>query len=71
MANQILLKRRVIAQQVIYSLLPWRPNQPILPSNHTCCKCQMQTLARKLGRQPTLLKLNGNIIAEQEQRQFI
>ena len=50
---------------------PWRPNPPVLPSNHTICERQTRSLARKLGCQPTLLKLYGTIIAEQEQRQFI
>jgi len=43
---------------------PWRPNPP---SNQMICE---RTLTRKLGHQPTLLKLYGNI-TEQEQRQFI
>jgi len=50
---------------------PWKPNPPFLQSNQAICECQTQALAWKLGCQPTVLKLYGNIIAEQEQRQFI
>lgn len=50
---------------------PWRPNHPPLPSNKTICERLTRALARKLGRQPTMLQLYGKIITEQEQRQFI
>ena len=50
---------------------PWRPNHPPLPSNKAICEWQTRTLARKLGRQPAMLNLYGNIISEQEQHQFI
>ena len=50
---------------------PWRPNHPFLPSNRAICERQTRALARKLGCHPTMLQLYGNIITEQEQRQFI
>jgi len=50
---------------------PWRPNHPPLPSNKTICEQQTWTLSRKLGRQPAMLHLYGNILSEQQQRQFI
>jgi len=50
---------------------PWRPNHPPLPSNKAICERQTRTLARKLARQPAMLNLYGNIISEQEKRQFI
>lgn len=50
---------------------PWKPDHPILPSNLAICERQTRALARKLGRQPDLLQLYGNIITEQEQRDFI
>ena len=50
---------------------PWKLDHPILPTNLTICERQARTLARKLGRQPELLKLYSNIIAEQEERNFI
>jgi len=46
-------------------------NHPPLPSNKTICERQTWTLARKLGHQPAMLHLYGNIISEQQQRQFI
>jgi len=50
---------------------PWRPNHPPLPSNKTICEWQTHALARKLGCQPAMLRLYGNIISEQQQCQFI
>jgi len=49
----------------------WRPNHPFLLSYHMICDRQTRALARKLAHQPDLLQLYGNIIAEQEQRDFI
>ena len=48
---------------------PWKPNHPILSPNSVNCECQTRALARKMG--PQLLQLYGNIIKEQEQRNFI
>ena len=50
---------------------PWKPNHPIFTPNLTVCECQTRALAKKLGRQPDLLQLYGNIINEQQQRNFI
>ena len=50
---------------------PWKTNHPILSPNLVICERQARALARKLGRQPNLLQLYGNIINEQEQRNFI
>ena len=50
---------------------PWKPNHPILTPNLTVCAYQTRALAKKLGRQPDLLQLYGNIINEQQQRNFI
>ena len=50
---------------------PWKENHPFLPSNLTICERQTRALARRLARQPDLLKLYGSIIDEQEQRNFI
>ena len=50
---------------------PWKSNHPILSPNLVICERQTRALARKLGRQPNLLQLYGNIINEQEQRNFI
>ena len=50
---------------------PWKSNHPILSPNLVICERQTRALARKLGRQPNLLQLYGNIINEQEQCNFI
>ena len=50
---------------------PWMPNHPVLPTNQVICERQTRALAKKMGRQPDLLQLYGNIINEQEQRNFI
>ena len=50
---------------------PWKPNHPTLTFNLTVCECQTRALAKKLGRQPELLQLYGNIINEQQRRNFI
>ena len=50
---------------------PWKENHPFLPSNFVTCDRQTRALARRLARQPNLLQLYGNLIAEQEQRNFI
>ena len=46
----------------------WKPNHPILTPNLTVCEYQTRALAKKLGRQPDLLQLYGNVINEQQKR---
>ena len=50
---------------------PWKENHPFLPSNFAICDRQTRALARRLARQPDLLRLYGNLIFDQEQRNFI
>ena len=50
---------------------PWKPDHPTLTPNLTVCERQTRALAKKLGRQPELLQLYGNIINEQQRRNFI
>ena len=50
---------------------PWKENYPLLPSNLAICDRQTRALARRLSHQPGLLQLYGNIIADQQQRNFI
>lgn len=50
---------------------PWKEKHPPLPSNLMICERRTRALARRLGHQPKLLKLYGDIITEQEQRNFI
>ena len=50
---------------------PWKENHPFLPANFVICGCQTSALARRLARQPNLLQLYGNLIADQELRNFI
>ena len=50
---------------------PLKENYPFLPSNLAICDHQTRALARRLSHQPGLLQLYGNIIADQQQRNFI
>ena len=50
---------------------PWKENYPFLPSNLAICDRQTRALARRLSHQPGLLQLYGNVIADQQRRNFI
>jgi len=50
---------------------PWKENHPFLPSNFSICDHQTRALARRLACQPDLLRLYGQLISDQEERNFI
>ena len=50
---------------------PWKCDHPPLPSNRGICERQTRSLARKLAQTPELLKIYGDIIADQVKRGFI
>ena len=50
---------------------PWKSDHQPLPSNYTVCERRARSLARCLGQSPSLLKMYGDIIAEQEKKGFI
>ena len=50
---------------------PWKENHPFLPSNFSICDRQTRALARRLARQPDLLRLYDQLISDQEQRNFV
>ena len=50
---------------------PWKCDHPPLPSNRDICERRTRSLARKLAQTPELLKIYGDIIADQVKRGFI
>ena len=50
---------------------PWKKEHPPLPTNYEVCKRRTRSMARRLAKTPDLLKTYGEIIADQEKREFI
>ena len=50
---------------------PWKANHSPLPSNRNICERRARSLARKLSHTPNLMRLYGDIIADQLNRGFV
>ncbi|XP_065895991.1 uncharacterized protein [Dysidea avara] len=50
---------------------PWKEDHPFLPSNLPICAKRTRSLAQRLAKDPELLSMYGQIIAEQESKGFI
>ena len=50
---------------------PWKEDHPFLPSNFSICVKQTRSLAQRLAKDPELLSMYGQIIADQESKGFI
>ena len=50
---------------------PWKEEHPPLPSNFSVCAKYTRSLAQRLARSPELLRMYGQIIADEEFRGFI
>ncbi|XP_065883120.1 uncharacterized protein [Dysidea avara] len=50
---------------------PWKEDHPFLPSNFSICAKRTRSLAQRLAKDPELLSMYGQIIADQESKGFI
>ena len=50
---------------------PWKEDHPSLPSNFSICAKRTRSLAQRLAKTPELLRVYGQIIADQECKGFI
>ena len=50
---------------------PWKEDHPFLPSNFSICAKRTRSLAHRLAKDPELLSMYGQIIADQESKGFI
>ncbi|XP_065904066.1 uncharacterized protein [Dysidea avara] len=50
---------------------PWKEDHPSLPSNFSICAKSTRSLAQRLAKTPELLRVYGQIIADQECKGFI
>ncbi|VDI51319.1 Hypothetical predicted protein [Mytilus galloprovincialis] len=51
--------------------LPWKEDFPELPSNYNITKRRTLSLINRLSREPEMMKVYGDIIADQEKRGFV
>ena len=49
-----------------YAALPWKRNHDDLPMNFTVTKKRTENIVNRLSKDPNMLKLYGEIIADQE-----
>ena len=50
---------------------PWKDNHPPLPYNYNICARRTRSMAHRLAKTPTLLRIYSTIIEDQERREFI